>query len=64
MSDILNGGWNSGPNAITVTIPVTEHLFSPPSAAAAEAAADYVSGTAARLARAEYLAQVEYESDA
>ncbi len=64
MSDILNGGWAAIPNAITVTIPVHEHLLSPPSPEAAEAAADYVSGTAARLARAEYMAQVEFKSDA
>lgn len=53
MTNVLDGGWDSTPNAITITIPLSVEMFQRD--ANALVLADFVAGVAARLARDEYI---------
>lgn len=53
MSNVLDGGWGSTPNAMTITIPLPDNMFARETNP--EVVADFVSGLAARLAREEYI---------
>lgn len=57
---VLDGGWNERPGMMTITIPLPDELFV--EGREPQVIADFLSGTAARLAAKQYMeiaAQVE-----
>lgn len=50
---VLDGGWNERPGMMTITIPLPDELFV--EGREPQVIADFLSGTAARLAAAQYL---------
>lgn len=57
MTSVFDGGWNERPSMMTITIPLPDELFV--EGREPQVIADYLSGTAARLAAQQYLAIAE-----
>lgn len=53
MTSVLDGGWNERPGMMTITIPLPDELFV--EGREPQVIADFLAGTAARLAAKQYL---------
>lgn len=53
MTSVLDGGWNERPGMMTITIPLPDELFV--EGREPQVIADFLAGTAARLASKQYL---------